>query len=114
MTLVFDTNVLFAAFITDGLCPGGRRVLCGQQPHFVQSLSWIGGVCSCLALDERALLVGEAVEAEDVGRHINFSVVSALPPYAESTLVVSSPYWLTTRTATFWPLFMGNVRLLWP
>ena len=30
------------------------------------------------------------------------------------TLVVSSPNWLTTRTATFWPGLRGKGRLMWP
>ena len=34
--------------------------------------------------------------------------------YAVSTFVVSSPNWLTTRTAIFWPFFTGKGRLVWP
>jgi hypothetical protein len=34
--------------------------------------------------------------------------------FTDNTFVVSSPNWLTTRTASFWPFFTGNGRLVWP
>ena len=34
--------------------------------------------------------------------------------FTSSTFVVSSPNWLMTRTAIFWPFFTGNGWLLWP
>src|ERR1035437_2304570 len=40
-------------------------------------------------------------------------VVTVYLLLSSSTFVVSSPNWLTTRTATFWPGLKWNGRLVW-